>query len=167
MEKDLELDLEKIERLGKIREKENLRFRTYFKQKNDEKIDEIVHQLNREISNQIDCTKCGNCCKKLKPGITFKDLEILSQKLNITPLQIKNNYTETDEGELFFKNLPCSFLKDNKCTVYEKRPEDCKSFPHIHKKYFTSRIWSVIDNYSICPIVFNVFEELKTILHYR
>lgn len=165
--KNIETELEKIEELGKLREKENLEFRTCLKGQDPDKIDKIVHRLNFEISNQIDCTTCGNCCMKLKPCITNQDIKRLSYKLNLSPKQIKIDYIEIDEREQYFRNLPCFFLKEKKCTIYNDRPEDCSSFPHLHKKGFTSRLWGVIENYSICPIVFNVFEKLKTEINYK
>jgi len=164
--RNIELDLIKIKETGRLREDENFRFRNYLKGQNSDKIDRLVHRLNQEISDRIDCTSCGNCCVKLKPCITDKDLFKLSQRLEITPEQIKDNYTETDNGELYFKNLPCSFLIDKKCTIYNNRPEDCRSFPHLNKKDFTTRLFGVIENYLICPIVFNVLEELKSKLNY-
>jgi len=164
---DLELDLSKIEHLGKLREDENYRFRSYLKGKSGRKIDAIVHRLNKEISERIDCTACGNCCKHLCPAISKEDLKNLSSGLGMEPAKIVEKYTETIEGELSFKLLPCAFLKENKCSIYEHRPESCSSYPHLHKKDFIHRLWTVIDNYSICPIVFNVFERLKQELHFR
>ena len=165
--KNIEIDLEKIEELGKLLEDQNLEFRAFLKGQDPDKIDEIVQRLNFEISNQIDCTTCGNYCMKLKPFITEQDIKSLSQRLNFSPQQVKDDYIEIDEGNQYFKNLPCSFLKEKKCTVYNDRPEDCRSFPHMHKRNFISRLWGVIENYSICPIVFNVFERLKTELNYK
>jgi len=165
--KNIELNLVKIENLGEIRETENIEFRIFLKQQDPEKIDRIVHKINRTVSEQIDCTACGNCCKKLKPCIVDQDIKRLSKRLNITATQVIDQYTETEDEELYFKNLPCTFLKDNKCLIYDDRPEDCRSFPHLHKEFFTSRLWEVIDNYSICPIVFNVFERLKNELHFK
>lgn len=164
---DLELDLEKIEELAKHREDKNIEFRAFLKGQDPDKIDETVQRLNFEISSQIDCTTCGNCCMKLKPFIIEQDIKILSQRLNFSPQQVMDEYLEIDEGDQYFKNLPCSFLKDKKCTVYNSRPKACKSFPHLHKPMFISRLWGVIENYSICPIVFNVFERLKTELNYK
>ena len=165
--KNIEIDLEKIEELGKLLEDQNLEFRAFLKGQNPDKIDKIVQRLNFEISNQIDCTTCGNCCMKLKPFITEQDIKTLSQRLSFSPQQVNDDYIEIDEGNQYFKNLPCSFLKEKKCTVYNDRPEDCRSFPHMHKRNFISRLWGVIENYSICPIVFNVFERLKTELNYK
>jgi Fe-S-cluster containining protein len=59
-------------------------------------------------------------------------------------------------------------LKDNLCINYDHRPKDCSSYPHLHKNEFLSRTWGVIDNYSVCPIVFNTYEILKIeLLHYN
>jgi Fe-S-cluster containining protein len=72
-------------------------------------------------------------------------------------------YLEAHEepGKFIFKKPPCPFLADNLCSNYEFRPKDCKSFPHLQKKDFVFRLWSVVENCSICPIVFNVYEYLK------
>jgi Fe-S-cluster containining protein len=165
----LELDLEKIKELGKIRERENLIFRAFLKQKDSYKVDKIVHKLNKIISEQIDCTTCGNCCKILPYALLEEDIKRLSKALNISTKEVIEQYTEFDEEEqeCFLKETPCAFLKDNKCTIYEARPEACRSYPHLHKKEFTSRLLGVIQNYSICPIVFNVYEELKKAFNFR
>jgi hypothetical protein len=79
------------------------------------------------------------------------------------------HYMEFDNNEkkFKFKEIPCSFLKDNKCTLYECRQSDCRSFPHLHKKGFTTRLIDILQNYSICPIVFNVYEQLKIEMRFR
>jgi Fe-S-cluster containining protein len=64
-------------------------------------------------------------------------------------------------GRFEFNKVPCPFLADNQCTNYAYRPENCRSYPHLHKKDFVSRLFGVIDNYEICPIVFHVVEQLK------
>ena len=164
---DLELDLEKIEHLGRIREDENFRFRNFLKGHNARKIDLLVHRLNEEIAPQIDCTACGNCCRRLSPCLTKNDLKNLSEGLNLPASEVVEKYTETIEKELSLKHLPCSFLVENKCSIYANRPETCASFPHLHKDHFTSRLRAAISNYSICPIVFNVMEQLKQEMHFR
>jgi hypothetical protein len=80
---------------------------------------------------------------------------------------MREQYIEKYDGSDRIKTSPCLFLKDLKCSVYESRPADCKSYPHLHKKDITSRLLGVIDNYSECPIVFNVYEELKTEYNFK
>jgi Fe-S-cluster containining protein len=58
-------------------------------------------------------------------------------------------------------------LDQNQCRVYEHRPKACRSYPHLHKKDFVSRLVGVLWNYSICPMVFNVFERLKDELRHK
>jgi len=164
---NIELDLDKIRKYGQTREEENFEFRAFLKWQDPDEVDRIVHELNREVSERIDCTTCGNCCKSLQPSVTEQDVEKISKRLQIPTEQVKNDFTETEDGEQFFKHLPCSFLSEKKCTVYEDRPETCRSFPHLHKDDFTSRLFKVIANYSVCPIVFNVFERLKKEFHFK
>jgi len=75
--------------------------------------------------------------------------------------QFKKQFLKKDDGDYIFSRLPCPFLYDNICTQYTCRPNDCRSYPHLHKENFVFRLIGVIENYSICPIVFNVYELLK------
>ena len=165
----LELDLKKIKLLSEQNEEKNWRFRSFLKFRDDLKIDNIVHRLYREISENIDCTQCGNCCRELKPLITKKEVDLIAASLDMHEEDFSKKYTDFDHDEkkLRLRETPCSFLEENKCTVYACRPSDCRSFPHLHKKEFTSRLITVLQNYSICPIVFNLYEQLKTELRFR
>jgi hypothetical protein len=161
-------DLDTIKQLGERNEKVNYRFRSFLKGKDSAPLDRTVHELFQLYSSKIDCTKCGNCCTLLKPLIHNNDIKILAPLTNKTNQDFKEDYILTDEeGEMHFKDLPCPFLLNKKCTVYDSRPTDCRSYPHLHKKDFLSRLFGVIDNYSICPIVFNVYEDLKYNFHFR
>ena len=53
----IEKDLEKIKRTAKIKEGENIKFRSFLKNidMEDEKIDSIVHSLYKKVTDQIDC----------------------------------------------------------------------------------------------------------------
>ena len=160
-------NLEEIKTLGEINEDENYQFRVYLKGQKSFKTDKIVHGLYKKFSKEIDCTTCGNCCLCLKTGVNENEIIRLSGILNISVEKMREQYIEKFDRSDSLKNLPCIFLKDLKCSIYESRPGDCKSYPHLHKKDITSRLLSVIGNYSECPIVFNVFEELKTEYNFR
>ena len=158
----METDLIKIKNFSKEREDENWYFRTFLKGYDIKHLDSIVHELFKQVSEAIDCTSCGNCCKKMQPILKKKDIDKLSVSLNITPDKFIAKYVNKDgDGKSIINQLPCPFLKDNKCTKYDSRPVDCASYPHLHKKDFVFRLIGVVNNYSICPIVFNVYEALK------
>jgi hypothetical protein len=162
------LDLATIKQLGKKNLEANYRFRSFLKWKDSKRIDHTVHELFEFYSLKIDCTTCGNCCAILQPQILPKDLKVLTLATNKTNADFKKEYIILDEdGDMRFKSSPCPFLENKKCTVYDQRPTDCKSYPHLQKKDFTTRLLGVINNYSICPIVFNVFEDLKQALKFR
>lgn len=161
----MELDLTKIKYIAKEKEDENWDFRKFLKGYLDmevEELDSIVHKLHKKISAEIDCTACGNCCREIQVGVGKKDVEKLSKSLGVTSDQFISKYVEkTEDGDIVIKQVPCPFLRGNKCSHYDSRPEACASYPHLHKKDFVFRLFGVLDNYSVCPIVFNVYEALK------
>ncbi len=167
--RELELNIEKIAKLGKKNEKENLEFRTFLKGHDFDKVDRIVQRLNNEITSQIDCQTCGNCCKNLRPCVTDSEIINIAQTRYLKQSEFESIFVEneTNSDVKFLKNTPCTFLIENSCSIYNIRPEDCKSYPHTQKPNFISRTFEVIDNYGICPIVFNVFEILKYELNYK
>jgi len=165
MQKKIETDIANIEKLSQQRESENWDFRCFLKGSDlsVSKIDSIVKELYREVSAQIDCTKCGNCCKVIQPILAEADIAKLAAHLKQTVTEFKSSFlTEDEDGDGFVFNVkPCPFLANNHCTVYEHRPQVCRSYPHLHKKDFVFRVNQAFSNCSVCPIVFNVYEGLK------
>lgn len=162
----LETDLQVIKKLSQKFDHENWEFRYFLKALDIEnsELDDIVHEINNYVSGQIDCTKCGNCCAVMKPGFKDSDLKKFKNQMDTTLPDFKEKYMVEDtekKGRFIFKSSPCKFLENKKCTNYESRPKDCKSFPHLHKSEFRARLWGVVENTSTCPIVFNVYEILK------
>ncbi len=165
----IEKSLDEISRIAKIKENENTRFRIFLKGLNSKRVDNIVHRINDEVVEQIKCTECGNCCTCLRPTVTNKEVVRLSEITNLSKVSFTEKYLEKDDFEntRFLKDKPCIFLENKKCTIYKDRPADCKSFPHIDKNGFIGRTMSMLNNYEICPIVFNVMERLKRELKFR
>jgi hypothetical protein len=165
-----------IATLGKQRENENQDFRTYLKVHFESaELDAIVHPINERVSAAIDCTKCGNCCKSLMINITNSDADRAASHLNLPIADFHNKYIEKGaeaetnievEGTMLINTIPCHFLADNKCTIYEARFTECREFPHIHKPQFQQRLLGMIMHYDRCPIVYNVLEELKQKVHF-
>jgi hypothetical protein len=164
----IETDIKKIEQLAHQREDANWAFRCFLKGSDLSvaKIDSIVHDLYREVSAQIDCTQCANCCKAVQPILTAADIKRLARHVGFTTKEFGSRFLrENDEGEGFvFTAQPCPFLEDNRCAVYENRPRDCRSYPHLHKREFVARVSQAFSNCPVCPIVFNVYEGLKPAL---
>lgn len=162
----LKKDINTIKKLSREKDEENLGFRSFLKSGGipKAKVDAMVQRLNKKVAGQIDCKTCANCCKEVNPILKQEDIINLAAGLNISQEKLKEQYlVETEnEGEYKMNALPCPFLENNLCTVYNFRPNHCRSYPHLDKKNFVSRSMSVVNNTAICPIVFNVFEELKS-----
>ena len=157
------IDLEKIKQFAAEREKENDLFRLYLKQQDSKVIDEAVHQLNDTITPQINCTACGNCCKSLMINVTKDEADKLAEHLQMNIAALKKKYIEeSQQGQMVINKIPCHFLEGTKCSIYENRFAECREFPHLHKNNFTSRLFGIMMYYAVCPIIFNVVEELKT-----
>ncbi len=80
------------------------------------------------------CTGCGYCCAK-EPGAVFvSDEEVLkmASKLKISKKTFLETYTRKLHGRtalLEHPNFDCVFLKESRCTLYEARPKQCKTYP--------------------------------------
>ena len=127
------------------------------------KVDELVHPLHQEIMDKTDCLQCANCCKSISPILYDKDIERLSRHLQMKPSEFTGKYLDIDEeNDYVFKETPCPFLlPDNYCMVYESRPKACREYPHTDRSKFRQILSLSLKNTYVCPIVFDVFEELR------
>ena len=157
-------NLQIIARSAETNEAENLRFKELLLSSDAALVDDLVFRLNENITPKIDCTACGNCCRSLMINVNANDAARLASHLNISKETFYGKYVEqSSEGTLAVINtIPCHFLSDNKCTVYEVRPAECREFPGFHQPGFTGRLFATFMHYGRCPIIFNVIEALKT-----
>lgn len=151
-----ETDIDEIKKAMKMQEKDNMTFLEWLK--TDELDFKRFNKIVKEVTEKIDCTKCGNCCKEISPVLKDEDIKKAAENLKISKDEFIKEYTKTDEDIIF--NLPCNFLKENKCSIYEARPEDCREFPNLNKN-ITVRCHQFFSNADICPIVFNVLQNAK------
>lgn len=161
----IETDLKRIAELSKEKAGENWGFRSFLKdcEVPERVIDRAVHILYRQVSARIDCCTCANCCREKAPLLNGDDVIKMAKGLNLSTAEMKRNYlVKNNEEEGFnFRQKPCPFLKDTRCSIYEFRPEYCLTYPTIGKNGVLKRLCSIIRDSSVCPIVFNVLELLK------
>ena len=167
MTEKLELNLQVIAEEAEQNWADNWNFRAYLQQNIEPtEIDETVIFLNVNVSNAIDCTACGNCCREIYPHMESTDISRLALKMNISIDQLMARLKIEEDLSYSFCEKPCPLLQDNKCTVYTDRPDDCREYPHLHQPDFLGNSIGTIENYRVCPIVFNVYNQLKMKFNY-
>lgn len=133
------------------------------KNKKPKNLDDVVHNLHDEAFAKFNCLDCANCCKTIGPRLIDKDIERLAKHLKMKISDFTEKYIMTDEdGDFIFKDHPCPFLMpDNYCMVYESRPKACREYPHTDRKRFYQILELSHKNCETCPVVYEIFEELK------
>lgn len=155
-------DLTAIASHAAISTEENEYFRMFLSQQYAPDVDTVVYELNEQVSQIIDCTACGNCCRSFMINVSEEEAVRLSSQLKMNLSEVKSNYLEeSSQGNLVIKSIPCSFLTGNKCSIYTYRFDGCREFPHLHRANFTGRLFGILMYYGTCPIIFNVVEALK------
>lgn len=148
--------------------KGNDEFITHLQTLNSNEIDIAVFKLEQLITPQIDCTKCGNCCKSLMINVEEIEAVNVANFLKLERKEFDKKFIEKSEnGKMVINKIPCHFLEDNKCTIYQNRFAGCKEFPALHLPHFQKRLFTVFMHYARCPIIFNVMEELKDVVGFE
>ncbi|MCB0174050.1 MAG: YkgJ family cysteine cluster protein, partial [Anaerolineae bacterium] len=108
----IEMDLKRIKKLAAALDDENWEFRTFLKglDLDSAELDAIVHRINDEVSAQIDCTQCANCCKVVSPVLDEADIARFAAGLNRPVPEFTEIYLILDEdepGKHMFNRQPC------------------------------------------------------------
>ncbi|HWO30910.1 MAG TPA: YkgJ family cysteine cluster protein [Candidatus Acidoferrum sp.] len=147
--------LRSIRALSEGSEIENHDFRAWLKNYAPDDIDDLVKALSQKYFALIDCKECANCCRVLELEFTEPELHTIATSMEQSIDEFKKRFVA--EGVM----KPCPALMGNLCSIYERRPEACRTYPHFEKPDFIFRLYGVLDSIGICPIAFNAFEELK------
>ncbi|HTO16976.1 MAG TPA: YkgJ family cysteine cluster protein [Edaphocola sp.] len=126
-------------------------------------LDIIVAEEDKKVWEETNCLECAHCCKTMTPIYITEDINRISKHLGLTPEKFFDEYLEVEEdtGSTINKTLPCPFLKDNKCSIYEVRPIDCAEFPHHNKVPFDDYNETYIQNVHRCPATYKLVKQLK------
>ena len=125
---------------------------------------QLAVHADKEVWQEIDCLSCGNCCKKMTPTFSPKDIKRIAAHLEMTPIAFKEKWLTLDKvGDWNNKKQPCQFFNmvDYKCSIYEVRPADCAGFPHLTKKKVTEYLHVHKQNIQYCPATLKWVEKMQ------
>jgi uncharacterized protein len=128
-----------------------------------ERIDALARELHEEAFRKIDCTRCASCCKSMTVAVSGADIDRIAGHLRLTREAFIADYLEVDEeeGGYRMKSIPCPFLHEDRCTIYQVRPATCAGFPHTLEKGFIHRTYLHSANTRECPAVYYIVEEMR------
>ncbi len=97
----------------------------------------------------FECQGCGRCCSGPEEGYvwaTQTELDAIADSLNMTSEDFCKKYVRK-VGKRFSlvedkKTKNCVFLKNGKCTIYEARPTQCRTWPFWQSNIDTPDDWA-------------------------
>jgi uncharacterized protein len=111
---------------------------------------------------KVNCQSCGNCCKTMTPTWKKSEINRLAAHLGMTYQEFYDKwlYTEEGTGDIMNASTPCQFfdMKKGLCKVYDLRPHDCATFPHLYRKDFKDQIDLYTANLHRCPATLEAME---------
>lgn len=117
----------------------------------------MVDKKIYENGLRFECQGSGKCCTSHGEFgfvfLTLDDRKRFAQHLNISTSAFTKKYCSKRQGIWHLneeaKNPDCMFLKEKKCTVYEARPTQCRTWP-FWPEVMNAKSWKT-EVASFCP----------------
>ncbi|MEO1992904.1 MAG: YkgJ family cysteine cluster protein [Pirellulales bacterium] len=94
------------------------------------------------------CTQCGDCCSGAEGYVWVNQAEIdsMAERVGLTPLDFEKSYVKRVGVRRSLKerrNGDCVLLdkETRKCTAYEQRPRQCKTWPFWDSNLRSPQAW--------------------------
>jgi uncharacterized protein len=138
---------------------------------------ETILPLWYEKGLSFKCTGCGRCCTG-SPGVVWiseEEIEKAAQFLNMKMEDFCKKHVRKLGDRLALmeikrgKDYDCTFLQDGKCSIYNFRPKQCKTFPWWSENLESKEAWDAVAkdcegiNHEDAPLISlgEIQEELK------
>ena len=105
---------------------------------------------------RFECTQCGDCCTGA-PGFVWvnrEEIAALAKKLKMPTSEFEQKFVRRvgiRKSLIEYANGDCVFFDGNtrKCTVYEARPRQCRTWPFWESNVATKEAWQ--RTCEVCP----------------
>ncbi len=104
---------------------------------------------------RFQCQGSGKCCvSRDRYGyvyLSLPDRRRMAAHLKLKTQEFTRRYCSKTDGWFHLKDFvgPCTFLRDKRCTIYEARPTQCRTWP-FWPENMNAKVWST-DIASFCP----------------
>lgn len=91
--------------------------------------------FDSEILQAFSCTQCGDCCRwpgsvlltegdiaRIAARFGVSEQTFIDEQTRLAPNRIQLALIDNPDGS-------CRFLVNDRCCIYEDRPEQCRTFP--------------------------------------
>ena len=94
----------------------------------------LVNEFSALRDPHVSCTAgCSACCRRIPVEITDLEARHISQVTGIPMVNLPpGRHTSMD-----FINQPCTFLVNDRCSIYEHRPFHCRSLASVDRDALT------------------------------
>ncbi|MBN1488542.1 MAG: YkgJ family cysteine cluster protein [Phycisphaerae bacterium] len=166
----METDPRVVARLAAKREDENWAFRTFLKAScglSRARLNALARRFGDQAAAQINCLACGACCRDIVVPLTDGEITAMAAAVGLSEPVFTERYVRPiDEHPKAIDAKPCPFQTGTRCTIYEHRPVPCRGYPYIGSDVYEHSI-AILERAEICPIAFEMLEQLKTHLGFR
>ncbi len=109
-----------------------------------------------ETGLRFKCTECGDCCTGA-PGFVWvnrEEIAALATKLGMPTSEFEKRFMRQvgiRKSLIEYANGDCVFFDGNsrKCTVYDARPRQCRTWPFWESNVDTKEAWQ--QTCEVCP----------------
>jgi Fe-S-cluster containining protein len=118
-----------------------------------------LFEMTQRILQHYQCPDCGSCCKNHIVSFSRKEYIEISKNISDQNLMVlKDNVEKTDIKGIYriIKKHICPFIYNQKCEIYNNRPECCKKYPF---EFFKTNA-TIIVHLVICPLSINIIHDL-------
>jgi Fe-S-cluster containining protein len=157
------LSAETLEKISKEKKDENRKFSDLVKGVPSDRFDEVVKKWAGHFTSGIDCTLCANCCRTVHVGVTMEEIRSLASASGTDTNKFEKEEVDLDPDGTggYLRTKPCKFLNGSMCSIYSHRPSSCRRYPGLDGSQLKYRMRRIMDEYSVCPIVYHTIEKVK------
>lgn len=89
------------------------------------KLEALGNEIAQAIAPHAGCRRhCSSCCN-ISVSVSTMEAERIGQKINRAPYKIPHQ-SELEALQSEYFGVPCPFLSDGSCSIYEHRPLACR-----------------------------------------